>query len=143
MPKGKELTEFEKGQSNALFGEGVHKRNSAPSWPFFTCCKKFPCQRRRIWKEKNWGTQKKLTTRNKRRILREVGNSIKGVRKLLSELAPEVSHMTVWRTVKFSPNIVRQKMNKRPNLSDQHKANRVTSVELKVSFPLAWRKVSR
>ena len=91
---------------------------------------------------KTGGPKKKLITRNKR-ILREIGNSTKGVRKLLSELAPEVSHMTVRRTVKSSPNIVRQKMNKRPNLSDQHKANRVTFAELKVSFPLTWRKVSR
>lgn len=74
--------------------------------------------------------------------MREVGNSTKGVRKLQKELAPDVSHVTVWKVIKSSPNIVRQKMQKRPKLTDEHKAARVGFAELKVAYPLSWRKVS-
>ena len=137
MPKGKELTEFDKGQSNALFGEGVHKKEKARHLGRSSRVVRNSLVKGEEYGKRKTGGPKKLTTRDKR-ILREIENSTKGVRKLQSELAPEMSHMTVWRTVKSSPNIVRQKMNKRPNLSDQHKANRVTFTELKASFPLAW-----
>ena len=57
MPKRKELTEFEKGQINALFGEGVPKKEIA---------RRLGCSSRVVrnflvkgeeYGEKNWGIQ--------------------------------------------------------------------------------------
>ena len=93
MPKGKELTEFEKGQINALFGEGVPKKEIARRLGRSSrVVRNFLVKGEEYGKRKTGGPKKKLTTRNKGRILREIGNSTKGVRKLQSELAPEVSY---------------------------------------------------
>ncbi|KAL3075555.1 hypothetical protein niasHS_012818 [Heterodera schachtii] len=85
---------------------------------------------------KSTGRPPKLTPRAKRRILAEISNSTEGIRRLQRRLAPEVSRETVRRAIKFSPNIVRQRVQRQPHLKDNHKLARMAFAELHVPNPL-------
>jgi len=77
----------------------------------------------------------------KRRILAEISNSTKGCRKVKSDLELNVGHMTVWRAIKSSPTIVRQKMKKRPALKKQHKEARLAWAIQHVQWTKEWETV--
>ena len=77
----------------------------------------------------------------KRRILAEINNLTKGCR-VKTELGIETSHVTVWKVIKKSPNIVRQRMQKRPALKKQHKEARLAWAIQHVQWTKEWKTVN-
>lgn len=59
-----------------------------------------------------------------------------------NELVPTVSHVTVWRAVKNSPNIVRQNFVQCPPLNEQHKQYRLRFAEEHIGWKHEWSTVS-
>ena len=142
MPSGKILNDFEKGQIQAMFDENVAKREIARRiGRSEKVVRNFLAKKEEYGKKNKGGRKNKLSNRTKSRILREIGNSTKSVRKIQQEIAPEASHVTVWKAIKSSPHIARQKMNKRPCLNEKHKTDRVAFAENNVAYSLRWRKV--
>ena len=92
-------------------------------------------------KRKRSGRPKKLSERTKRRILADVSNSTKGCRTVKRELGLEVDHVTVWRAIKNSPNMIRQRMQKRPALKQQHKDARLAWAVQHVTWTKQWETV--
>ena len=79
-------------------------------------------------KKKAPGKRPMLSSRCKREIRAAAANSCKGTRRLQKELVPEVSHMTVWRALKESPNIRYEKMNSAQLLKKEHQLIRAQFV---------------
>jgi transposase len=143
MPRGVELNDVEKGQIKSYKEEGVSNREIARRLG-----RSDGLIRNFITKKDNYGTckrsgrKKKLTDRTKRRILKEITNTNKGVRTLKNELAPQVHHTTVWRAIKSSPSFVRRKLRKVPKLNEQHKVARVAWAEQRMWWTNTWSRVS-
>lgn len=76
-------------------------------------------------KNKKGGPKKKLSKRCQRRIINAASNSLKSLNQIKAELMLDVSRSTVYRTLKDSPNIRRQKLKQAPRLLPRHKANRL------------------
>ena len=74
----------------------------------------------------------------KRRILAELSNSQKGVRRVRDEIAQEISHDTVWRVAKSSPNLVQQRLRTCPQLTNAHKIARVEFAERHITWTHQW-----
>nr|CAD2193514.1 unnamed protein product [Meloidogyne enterolobii] len=87
---------------------------------------------------KRSGRPQKISYRTKRRILAEISNSTKGCRRVKSELGIKSSHITVWRVIKKSPNLVRQRMKTRPELRKQHKEARLKWAIQHVQWSREW-----
>ena len=82
-------------------------------------------------RKKRPGRRKKLSSREKRDILRSASSSDMSVAQIRSEYQLQVSKPKTWRMVKASPQIVRSRMKKAPKLTDSHKANRVEFARMK------------
>ena len=90
---------------------------------------------------KSPGPPQKLDDHTKRRIINEASNSTAGVRVLQRENAPNVSYITVYRLLKSTPHIVRQRMKIFPMLKDHHKSARLTFAEKYIHNPGFWNQV--
>jgi transposase len=71
------------------------------------------------------GRPVKLSEHSKRQIWREASNNGSNCTKIRDELALDVSTRTVLRCVHQNPNLKFMKKMTRPQMTDQHKANRV------------------
>jgi hypothetical protein len=58
-------------------------------------------------------------------IVKKASNSTKSLATIKKELKLNVSKMTIWNVLKRSKFIVRRKMRKIPQLTDDHKARRL------------------
>jgi len=142
MPKGIELNDNEKGQIIAFKKTGLSNRQIA---------RRLGRSKTVVWnflkkgdaygEHKRSGRPSKLNKRLKRRILNDVTNKTKGCRTVRAELAPNVSHQTVWRAIKESPNLVRQRMKKFPCLKQCHKEARIAFAEQHVWWTNKWKSV--
>lgn len=85
------------------------------------------------------GRQKKLSTRDRRRLCRAASNSTKTSRMLKSELNLNVSRHTICRELK-DKKIVHQKVQRRPNLTPTHKEARLNFCRknMQLNFATVW-----
>lgn len=74
---------------------------------------------------KKGGPKKKLSGRTQRRIIKAASNSLKSLNQIKTELSLDVSRSTVWRCLKDSPYIQRQKLKQAPRLLPRHKEARL------------------
>ena len=142
MVKGKVLTDIQKGQIIAFKEQDMSNREIA---------RKLGCSRGSIdnfvkkgdnyGKRKHPGRKAKLSRRAKRRILREMSNSMIGCRAIKDELSLDVSHQTIWRVLKSDPNFVRQKLRTRPHLTPSHKEKIVKFAEERIWWRNKWNSV--
>uniref|UniRef100_A0A7I4Y306 Transposable element Tc3 transposase n=1 Tax=Haemonchus contortus TaxID=6289 RepID=A0A7I4Y306_HAECO len=85
------------------------------------------------------GRPRKVTTRDERKILRAVSNSMSSLSQIRSELNLSVSKTTVWRAVRRCENITRQAMKKAPRILDRHREARLEFAEMNLGRD--WAKV--
>uniref|UniRef100_A0A182S022 HTH_Tnp_Tc3_2 domain-containing protein n=1 Tax=Anopheles funestus TaxID=62324 RepID=A0A182S022_ANOFN len=74
---------------------------------------------------KSPGRPKKLSPRDERKIVRAAAHSTKGCRQIKNDLRLNVGKTTVWRTLKSSPYIAREIMEKIPSFKPHHKIARL------------------
>lgn len=142
MPKGTELTEFEKGQIQALHDQKI----------IITDIANQVGRSRRVianylknpagygLKKHKRGRKSKLTNRQKNRIIQTASNSTKSTKEIKEELDLHVHRETVRRIIKNSPHIIRAKMLPAPALKPEHIEKRLTFA--RNNMGTIWRHVS-
>jgi len=126
MPRGKSLTELEKGKIIAYKEEGCSGREIA---------RKLGRSHRLIQNflrdPESYGTHKRrggpsiLNSRDKRKIINKASNSTRSLRDLQGVVDKNVSRTTVWRTLKCSNIIKNEMMRCVPALKAEHKLARM------------------
>lgn len=142
MGRRKRLSEYEKGQIDALFKEkksirGIAKQLKRSDHVVRNYLKN-PAQ---YGKKNNGGRPKKLSARDERQIVNTASNSMISVRTIQREQFPDDSKNTIWRALKSSPNIKRAKMIKAPMLKPEHKVARF-NFAVKHMNKVNWKKVN-
>ena len=141
MPRGKQLSQYEKGQIIALHMENVPKKEIARRiFRSDRVVRNYLRNPQLYCMKKHTGRKRKLSERSQRRVVNVVSNTSKGCLELKKELNLDVSHMTIWRTLKRNPNIIRSKMQPAPCLKDRHKVARLGFCRVNMSRD--WAKVS-
>lgn len=126
MPRGKALTELEKGKILALSEEGCGVReigrriDRSPR-----VVRNFLRSPLEYGTRKRSGRKKLLTDREQRKVVRAASNTCRSLNDLKSVVDGKVARTTIWRTLKESPLIESKKMNCIPALKQQHKDARM------------------
>jgi IS30 family transposase len=126
MPRGKHLSEIEKGQilayhsSNCSIREIGRRINRSHN-----VILNFLAEPDSYGKFKTGGPKKKLSDRDERRVVQAASNSLKSLKQIKSECQVDVSRSTLHRVLKRNTNIVRQKLLSAPRLLERHKAARL------------------
>ena len=95
----------------------------------------------KIRHKKSPGRPRKLNERMIRRIVNAVSNKTIGVRKIQRDVVPDISHMTVYRALNSTPNIICQRMQKFPMITKAHKCARLAFAEKHIRNPGIWNQV--
>jgi transposase len=139
MPRGTELSDFEKGQIQALQGTGLSNRVIAKRLGrSHTIVDNFIKKGDGYGKKKRSGRRPKLSDRDKRSILRIASNSTTGARRIRDGCAQKVSKNTVWRVIKSSPHLTRQKLKVNPKLKPEHEMKRMNFAKEHVTWTHNW-----
>lgn len=122
MPRGKALSEQEKGKILALQEEGYGIREIGRRMDrSHRVVQNFLKSPLEYGSRKRSGRKKQLTEREQRKILRAASNTCQSLQDLTNVVDNKVSRTTIWRTIKESPNIIRKKMNCIPALTQVHR----------------------
>lgn len=143
MPRGTELSDFEKGQIRAFKDLGLSNREIATRLTRSpTVVDNFVKKKDGYGKKKRSGGPPKLTARDKRSIVRAASNSTKGVRRIRDECKPNVSKNTIWRAIKSAPHLARRKLKANPKLKPEHELKRTNFAKEHVTWTHKWDTVS-
>jgi transposase len=141
MPRGTELTDYEKGQIDARRANGHGYGTIAEALGRSKdAIQNYVTGRFNYGQKRRSGRAKKLIKRDERAIGRAASNSTKSVNDIKREIGTEASKTTVWRAIKRNPVIVRAKMMKTPKLTSEHKTRRLNFA--KENMARDWSKVS-
>lgn len=142
MPRGKELTDVEKGKILALHDENISTRGIAKrikrSQKVVVDYLKNPAGYGQ--KKYKRGRKSKLNNRQKNQIIQAASNSTKSTKEIKQELDLDVHRETVRRVIKNSDRIVRAKMLPAPALKPEHIEKRKSFARNNMSTN--WRHVS-
>ena len=131
MPRGKVLSEFERGQIDALkksnknvskMSKLIRKSRKVIS-KYLRDPKKYGNIRR---KPKRY----KITPKDHHKLIRLASNSTKSINQLKAELGLSACKETVRKALHKSPHIIRAKILRAPNLTPIHKIKRVEFAKL-------------
>lgn len=140
MPRGKKLSDYEKGQIDALNANGKTNREIARFLGrSHDVVDRFLRNPKGYGMNKSPGRPNKLSKRDKRNISRAASNSTSSCNKIRKDLKLNVTPETVRLALKNNCNIVRQKMKVAPALSVKHKRKRLEFARL--SMTRDWTKV--
>ncbi len=122
MPRGKILTEFERGQITALKSSGCSLREIASRLDRSVCAiKNYVDNPESYGKNHAGGKPKALSDRDTRTILRLASNNSSSIKKIRALAGVNASFTTVWRAITASDNIIRAKLLVGPKLDSAHK----------------------
>ncbi|PIC13683.1 hypothetical protein B9Z55_027551 [Caenorhabditis nigoni] len=125
MPRGKCLTELEKGYIAGLKAAGYSNRSVADVMGRSRCLINAYTKNPELYgQKKHIGRPPKTTSRERRMILRAASNSILSSTQIKTQLKLDVSSKTVRRVIKKSRFIRRYKMRRAPFLSAEHRQKR-------------------
>ena len=143
MPRETELSDFEKGQIRTFQEIGLSNRDIAARLSRSpTVVDNFIKKKDGYGNKKRSGRRPKLSNRDKRSIVRVASNSTKGVRRIRDECKPNVSKDTIWRAIKSSPHLTRQKLKVNPKLKPEHEVKRMNFAKVHVTWTHNWDTVS-
>uniref|UniRef100_T1IUS6 Uncharacterized protein n=1 Tax=Strigamia maritima TaxID=126957 RepID=T1IUS6_STRMM len=131
MPRGTNLTDYEKGQIDTLKTAG----NSARA------ISKAIGRSPEIWTKKRSGRPQKLSDRQKRRITSQIKKGKSSLRAIAKNPDFNVSKDTVSRVVKKKKTIVYKKRKVQPVMKNVHKEKRLKWAREHMSWKQEWHKV--
>ena len=139
MPRGTQLSQFEKGQIQAFKTANKSNRwiateigrSRAVIDNFVNDMDGYTKNHVGVWTPK-------INLRTKRRIWAAASQTTSGSRRIRDELELDVSHDIVWRAIRENSNFVQERMNKCPNLTDQHKIDRMQWAEQRILEKTDW-----
>jgi transposase len=141
MPRGTELTEFEKGQIQAYNDAGKSNREIARLLRRSEfVVRNFLKNPEAYGTRKRSGRPSKVSERDKRRIYRAASNSTASSSKIKRDLGLNVHPKTIRRVISKNPNLVRRKMKRAPALKEVHKRQRLEFARRNMNKD--WSKVS-
>ena len=142
MPRGTQLTEFEKGQIQAYIDEGL--TDAAISEKIGRSRKVVGNFRRlgqKYGSKNRSGRPRKLTKRDERRVFDLLNREKMTCGQVRSALGGNVSKMTIWRTANENPDLVYRKRLGKPKLSANHKLARLKFASDYIDYGPKWKKV--
>jgi transposase len=142
MGRGRAVTAYERGRITELIALGLSDEDIAiklgrSSKLVRNCRLRGPDQE----PGRSPGRKRKLDERDVRHIEAEARRESSSSRSIASALHLNVSHVTVWRTMKSSEHLEWRKLHKRPRLSKEHKAQRLDFAEQCVTSSTPWNSV--
>lgn len=141
MPRGKTLTEKEKGAIEAYWKSGESMRAIARKINrSHHVVQNFLANPAEYGTKKHPGRPSKLSPRDKRKIIATASNTTKSLTQIRNDCNLNVSRETIRRVLKNSPNIVRSKMLTAPLLTPFHKEKRLEFARLNMNRQ--WNMVS-
>lgn len=138
-PRGKRLTDVEKGQIIAFNSCGKSKKAIARDLDRSEdLIRRFLADPSAYGTKKSTGQPKKLSPEDESRVEEAASNTLKSCETIKRELSLNVSRHTVWRTISKNPNIVRSNMQKAPKLTENHKVRRLEFAGLNMTQKWEW-----
>ena len=147
MGKGKRLTEYEKGQIDAFRAKGDGYRTIGKALGRSVGAIS-DYVNGKTGQTKSNGRPKKLTMQQEIQVVNKASNSTKSLSRIKRELKLNVTKMTNWNVLKQNKFIVRRKIRKAPNFTNDHKVRRLnfakvnkqykTVAKLKQAIMAAW-----
>lgn len=142
MPKGKVLSEYEKGQIDTMLKNGDSFRKIAQNLQrSHNAIMNYSRNSKQYGRKNPGGRPKVITNKNRRRILRAASNFKGNARELKSSLGVEASLRTVQRVLKSSRNLKRKKMIRKPLLQKRHIEERLKFAKNNMEMGENWKKV--
>lgn len=142
MPRGSYLSDFEKGQISAYLKSGLSFREIARKINrSHVVVTNFANNPSGYGTKKTGGPKKKISERDKRRIINCASNTMKSLSQIINECQVNASKSTISRLLKNSQSITRQKLMSVPRILPRHKSNRLEFA--KRNLQTNWRKVSQ
>lgn len=142
MPRGTQLSDFERGQILALHSTGKSHREIAGavkrSKGVVTAFLKNP---ENYGQKKRSGRPKLLSNRDERAIHRLVSNTPKSCSEVKSELNLAASRWTINRAINRSPNLQYRKLLRAPPLTTAHKLARLQWAREHMTWTEEWKTV--
>lgn len=121
MPRGKRLSDVEKGKIEAFYEDGVGLREiGCRINRSLRVIQNFLNDKENYGKKKSTGRKSKLSERDKRKIINTASNSMVSCAQITKQYQLNVSRHTVFRVLKECKNIQRQKLKKIPKLLPRH-----------------------
>lgn len=140
MPRGKYLTDIEKGKILAFLENNLSYREIGRKiGRSDKVIRNFMKNQSGYGKQKTGGPKFKLLERDKRHIINTSSNSMKSLSQLANECSVKVSKNTIRRVLQGSKTIVRQKLMTVPKLLPRHKVGRLEFA--KKNMQTNWKKV--
>lgn len=142
MPRGTQLTDYEKGQIDALrknklsyreIAKKIH-RSTAVVGNYLQDPLKYGTRKRS-------GRKPLLSPREKRHIIKTASNKQVSSSQIVDQLCLKVSRWTVNRTLRDSGNLQYQKKKSSPALTKEHKAKRLEWARQHMTWKSEWNKV--
>lgn len=142
MPKGKYLTEFEKGRITSLKESGLSNRKIA-----IKVRRSLNVVNNYVKKKKNYGIKKSsgrpsvFTERDKRRIIRIASNSALTARQIATEAGVATNVRNVQRLLQREPPLKRMKLKRKPPLKKAHILARLEYARNHVHWNKEWKDI--
>ena len=142
MPKGKRLSEYEKGKIDGLKEEGWSNRKIAEEIGRSRCViDNYINLRENYGQKKSSGRKRKLTRRDERAVVRLAIKKKFGSRRILASLDVNCSRTTNYNTLKNNKNLKFAKMKRKPPLKQVHKDARLKYANEHMSWTSEWQNV--
>ncbi len=142
MGRGKEITEYERGQIEALYSKGhnmdfIAQQINRSKKLVFNCIHRGPDQP----PGKSTGRKKLLTDRDERNIGRHASNNCISASKVKAELDLPVSLSTVGRAMRSNPHLRHAKKLRKPKITEAQAVERVAFAHDHLRWTDQWKKV--
>lgn len=142
MGRGKVLTAIEKGQIQALASQNMSGNKIAQELRRSRhVVQNFLRQHERYGTKKSSGRPSSFTLRDRRRILRAASNQATSLNEIKARLHIRQSTSTIWRAIRSSGTISRDKMRRAPKLQVHHKTKRLQWAREKMTWSSEWRRI--
>lgn len=142
MPRGRELSELEVRKIWFYKGSGKSEREISKILKRSkTAIHNVLSKRDFYGKYKRSGRKNKVSARDKRQIFKLATKQNLSTRKITQQTSKNISHMTVWRTLRSNSNVALRKLKRKPRLLKNHKEQRLKWAKEVMTWDATWKNI--